>query len=198
MEIVDLVASGTIRTYTGKDFHVFMPTEDQIDIIDIAHALSQLCRWGGHCNKFYSVAQHSIIAARLIEYSDDDPKTKMRDAFCALLHDATEAYLVDLPRPIKRQIQQYKDTENHLYTKIAAKYNLPDPMPESVHTVDDDMLYYEWDYFMLNEPKKEDQHFYDAYFDEKSCKEIEIEFLQTFEYYVNKLKEMEENLLTIK
>ncbi len=198
MEIANFIEPSYIRTFTGKNFEVFDPTEDQIDIIDIAHSLSQLCRWGGHSNRFYSVAQHSIIAARLIEYSDDDPKTKMRDAFCALMHDATEAYLVDLPRPIKKRIQQYKDTENYLYTKIASKFNLPDPMPESVHTVDNDMLYYEWDYFMLNEPKKEDQDFYDTYFVEKSCKEIEIEFLQTFDYYVNKLKEIEEKLLTVK
>ncbi len=83
---------GTITTISGKkiDFQNLNP--DSIDILDIAHALSKICRFGGHTNRFYSVAQHSIIVAHLVP--DDCKKA-------ALLHDASEAYLGDVVKPLK-------------------------------------------------------------------------------------------------
>ena len=72
-----------IQTYSGKKFWLDPPMWDQIDIIDIAHALSMTCRYGGHSKFFYSVAQHCCLMSRLV------PK---RLALAALLHDAVEAY----------------------------------------------------------------------------------------------------------
>ena len=86
---------GVIRTYTGKYINVFDPDPEMIDIEDIAHSLSNTCRWGGHCRKFYSVAQHSVMVVDWLPVSD----SKLRLA--GLMHDATEAYLTDLSKPIK-------------------------------------------------------------------------------------------------
>ena len=82
-----------IQTYTGKQFWPIDPRACEITIEDIAHALSLQCRFSGHCREFYSVAQHSCLVS---SYCIDE------DAGWGLLHDAAEAYLVDLPRPIKR------------------------------------------------------------------------------------------------
>ena len=88
-----------ISTYTDKKFHYLNPTEEEICIEDIAHALALTCRFGGHCSKFYSVAEHSIRVSNIV------PETLRLQA---LLHDAHEAYLHDVPRPIKEDIPQYK------------------------------------------------------------------------------------------
>lgn len=81
-----------IETYTGKKFHYLDPKPEEIDIIDIAHALSLKCRFNGHVREFYSVAEHCIRVANIV------PK---RLRLGALLHDAAEAYMPDVPRPIK-------------------------------------------------------------------------------------------------
>ncbi|HMM02016.1 MULTISPECIES: phosphohydrolase [unclassified Dysgonomonas] len=126
----------TIRTFSGKYMNVFAPTIDMICIEDIAHALSMLCRFGGHTSEFYSVAQHSILCADLVA----EPY-KLE----ALLHDAAEAYLVDLPSPIKHRMSEYKTIEDNLMKVIAKKFNLAYPFPEAIHKADKDMLKYEWD-----------------------------------------------------
>lgn len=91
-----------ITTYTGKKFHFLAPQPEEIDIIDIAHALSLTCRFGGQCSQFYSVAEHSIRVAEIVpgEYK-----------LHALLHDASEAYLPDLPRPMKAGLPKFKSME---------------------------------------------------------------------------------------
>jgi len=80
-----------ITTYTGKRFHYLDPQPEEIDIVDIAHALSLTCRFGGHCKEFYSVAEHSIRVAEIV------PKEFQ---LLALLHDAGEAYTGDVQSPI--------------------------------------------------------------------------------------------------
>lgn len=88
-----------IQTYTGRQFWPLDPKPEEVCIEDIAHALSQQCRYAGHTIRFYSVAQHSVeIALRV-------PRAA---ALWGLLHDAAEAYLVDLPRPVKYLMPAYK------------------------------------------------------------------------------------------
>ena len=82
-----------IQTSSGGKFYYDSDDTDCINIEDIAHALSNPCRFGGHSGRFYSVAQHSVVVAYLVE------KELM---LTALLHDASEAYVVDVPRPLKR------------------------------------------------------------------------------------------------
>lgn len=84
-----------IQTHTGKRFEFIDPQPDHICIDDIAHALSNKCRFNGHTKEFYSVAQHSILVSEQCE--TDDIRIKM----LALLHDAAEAYMPDFAAPIK-------------------------------------------------------------------------------------------------
>lgn len=113
-----------IQTYTGKVFPIFNPKPDDIDIRDIAHALSNLCRFGGHCKVYYSVAQHSIEAAKemMIRYPPIQPIHRY-----GLLHDAAEAYLVDLPHPIKRRIDLYQEVEAKLMESISTRFDMKYP-----------------------------------------------------------------------
>ena len=101
-----------ITTYRGKQFHYLKPAEGEIDIRDIAHALSLKCRFAGHCKVFYSVAEHSIRVADALP-----PELRLG----GLLHDATEAYMPDIPRPIKESfgLREYEDT---LMEVISRKY----------------------------------------------------------------------------
>lgn len=131
-----------LRTYMGKNLDVFNPDPSQIDIMDIAHALSNQCRWGGHTRIFYSVAQHSIaVANRLV------PALRVQ----GLLHDAAEAYLVDLPRPIKKNISEYSQIEDNLMKVIAAKFEFDYPFHPEVLKADDAELQREYEIFMLRE-----------------------------------------------
>ncbi len=138
----NLYTPGCIRTFTGKYFNPCNPEIDLICIEDIAHALSMQTRFGGHLPVFYSVAQHCVLAAR--EVSDEYRLT-------TLLHDASEAYLIDVPRPVKEQLSNYKEIEHRLMKIIAAKFSIAWPLPEWVKIADEYMLRYEWQSLMLND-----------------------------------------------
>ena len=109
-----------LSTYTGKKFFPYDPRPEQICIEDIAHGLSMLCRFVGQCRFFFSVAEHSIAVARLLPAN-----LKL----FGLLHDASEAYLADLPRPVKAGLPEYKAIEANVERVIAEKFELPFPMP---------------------------------------------------------------------
>jgi len=120
-----------MRSYTGKQIFPLDPRHEDFDILDIAHALSNLCRFGGHVKKFYSVAEHSVYVSQ---------HTKKGSALAGLMHDASEAYLVDMPRPIKIHMPQYKEIEANLQKFIAERYGIPYPFPPDVHIADDRIL----------------------------------------------------------
>lgn len=103
-----------ILTYTGKHFDPVEPEEDLIDITDIAHALSMLCRANGHFPIFYSVAQHSIACAREA-MALGLPRPVVLGC---LLHDASEAYLSDVTRPVKKELPYYLEVEERLQELI--------------------------------------------------------------------------------
>jgi hypothetical protein len=104
-----------MQTFSGHQFFPLDPRPEDLCIGDIAHALSNLCRFGGHVREFYSVAQHSVIVSQLL------PKNLK---LAGLLHDATEAYLVDIPRPLKRALPEYKAIEHRLELVIAEKFGV--------------------------------------------------------------------------
>ena len=120
-----------ITTASGRHFHFLDPQPEEITIQDIAAALSRECRFGGHCREFYSVAQHSVLAARIVAhpYKLD-----------ALLHDAAEAYLKDIPSPLKMLLPDYKRIESRVDAVIRAKYKLPEKMTAPVRLADRIML----------------------------------------------------------
>ena len=131
-----------ITTYTGKHFDPVTPDKNLIDIRDIAHALSLICRGNGHVKTFFSVGQHCINAAKeaiLRGYSD-------RVILACLIHDAGEAYLSDVPRPVKPSMPEYNQLEDRLLNMIYEKF-LGSPLTEEeqrlVKSVDNDLLYYD-------------------------------------------------------
>ncbi len=141
--------TSSILTSTGKWFDILKPSPSIIELQDIASALSKLCRFGGHCSQFYSVAEHSILAAELMRQRYGDNQTLLR---WALLHDASEAYVVDIPRPAKRQLGDYVRIEEAIQCAVAERFCLPWPMPKEVHEVDNDILSLELRAYMPNQP----------------------------------------------
>ncbi len=120
-----------MQLYSGKPFWPLDPRAEEIDIADIAHALSQQCRYAGHCLGFYSVAQHSVLVSRNVP---------LDHAVWGLLHDAAEAYLVDLPRPVKGVVQGYREAEDRVLAAVAEHFGLAFPIPEAVHLADNEAL----------------------------------------------------------
>lgn len=116
-----------IQTFTGKAFYPLDPVVADIDIEDIAHALAHQCRYGGHCRQFYSVAEHSVLLSQSVA---------PEHALWALLHDASEAYLVDVPRPVKAELREYREIEDRLLAAIAARFGLVSAIPPAVHEAD--------------------------------------------------------------
>lgn len=116
---------------SGKQFWPLDPRPEEIEITDIAHALSHICRWGGHCKRFYSVAQHSVMVARMGE--------TIEEKRWGLLHDAAEAYIGDMIRPLKRQMREFQTAERVLLSTIANRFDLSWPCPENVEQADEVM-----------------------------------------------------------
>jgi hypothetical protein len=107
--------------------------------MDIAHALSMICRFNGHCIRYYSVAEHSILMAIYFIKKGD-----YANALWALLHDGTEAYLCDIPRPIKPYLTGYKEVEDSLMSIIAKRFHLDGvTMPKAVKDIDYAILFAE-------------------------------------------------------
>lgn len=131
-----------MRTYTGVQFFPMDPRPEEIVIEDIAHALSMQCRFGGHCQQFYSVAQHSVRVSHAMDRVHGYREVHGL-ATAALLHDAAEAYLVDVPRPVKVELREYAGMEDRLMKVIAQKFGFQWPLPPEVHELDDDQLWAE-------------------------------------------------------
>ena len=116
-----------IQTYLGVQFWPADPRPEEICLEDIAHALSMLCRYGGHCKRFYSVAEHSVLLAYNV---------RRENRLWALMHDASEAYLVDVPRPIKPFLQGYREMEDGIMQAVRKRFRLPGRMPDEVKEMD--------------------------------------------------------------
>lgn len=133
-----------LTTFTGRHFHFMEPVIDEIDIMDIAVALSREGRFAGHCWDYYSVAQHSVHVSEKMEqimrnmgmivvdsgYEAVDTATRKGDllvaklSLCGLLHDASEAYLKDMPSPIKDVLPKYQAMEAKMMDVIMEKHSL--------------------------------------------------------------------------
>jgi hypothetical protein len=120
-----------MQTATGRKFWPLDPCPNEVCIEDIAHALSMLCRFGGHCLRFYSVAEHSVLLARAapVPYK-----------LWALLHDAAEAYVTDVIRPVKPHLVGYREIEARIMRAICVRFGLHLDMPFIVKTLDNRIL----------------------------------------------------------
>jgi len=110
-----------LLTYKNLRFDPLKPTVDMIDIRDIAHALSQVCRFSGQSPSYYSVADHSVHVSEILEFQRADRELQL----AGLLHDAAEAYIADVPTPVKINLPAYKEIEDTIIRVIFKKFNLP-------------------------------------------------------------------------
>ncbi len=122
-----------IQTVSNRRFFPLDPNPNDIDINDIAHALSMKCRFSGHTSQFYSVAQHSV----LVSYACNP-----EDALWGLLHDAEEAYLVDMPKPLKvlPEFQWFVDVSAKVQLAVCKRFGLNPVEPPSVKRADKQLL----------------------------------------------------------
>lgn len=176
-----------IQTYTGRAFWPMDPHEDDICLEDIAHSLSHQCRFAGHSSHFYSVAQHSVLVAGLV------PK---KHALWGLLHDASEAYLVDLPRPIKNAGslgRSYKRAEARVMAIICRKYGISKQEPTCIKDADDRILATEARDLMSAQPYAWEQARkpLDMFIVPQSPEEAKREFLNLAYVLINKTKREE-------
>lgn len=138
-----------IQTFSGRKFYPLQPDWKQLDIRDIARALSMLCRYVGHVSRFYSVAEHSVRVSREIErrlveeqgYAEED-QFVLYNARWGLMHDASEAYLGDVSRPVKVQpeLEGYRTKERVLQAEIVKWCGLQPSEPQIVQDVDTAIL----------------------------------------------------------
>ena len=119
------------QTFSGLVFKYYDPQPEQIVIEDIAHALSNLCRFNGHCNEFFSVAEHSVLV------SENVPK---EFALEGLLHDAAEAYVGDMVTMLKSIMPKFDEMEHKIAKIISKKFGIPYPITPEVKIIDRAML----------------------------------------------------------
>jgi 5'-deoxynucleotidase YfbR-like HD superfamily hydrolase len=140
-----MIESPWIVSYTGRKVHPLNPSMGEIDIEDIAHALANTCRWGGHTKRFHSVAQHSVIVSNFFKISP----------LWGLLHDAAEAYLTDMPSLVKQFLPTMRYAEERLMDVIGERFDLPllsEAEKKSLKQIDLAALDLEWK-ALINNPE---------------------------------------------
>ena len=176
--------SDCILTYTKIRFSPLNAKPADINIRDIAHALSLMTRANGHFQRFYSVAQHSINCAEEARAMGGDARIQL----ACLLHDASEAYISDITRPVKQNLPSYMEIESKLQAVIHEAFGINPTADEQavVKKVDDTLLYYEFSALMderICEPAPKLYSRPD--FSERGFSEAEEEFLRLFDSLIN-------------
>lgn len=132
-----------IDTYSGGQFYPLDPDPAEVQIRDVAHGLANTCRYGGQCQFYYSVATHSLYVSCELG-REFGPAVQLYGLF----HDAAEAYVTDVPRPVKRELGGFEDIESDILTSVWDHLGVGSPSPdewEAVMTADDRLLRYEAD-----------------------------------------------------
>lgn len=140
----------TMNTYTGNKIDPMNMTASDISIQDIAHALSLTCRGGGHVSYFFSVAQHSINCMNEAKARGWSERLQL----ACLLHDASEAYISDIIRPVKAHLSNYLEIESSIMNVILERFGLADLSEEENamwKQIDDDMMNFELKNLMKGE-----------------------------------------------
>jgi uncharacterized protein len=136
-----------IQIYSGKLFYVLDPRAEDMDVISIAHSLSNLARFTGHSERFYTVGEHSVRCARMARKAG---YSVLQQLYC-LGHDASESVMNDLARPVKQNVPQYKKLEDEVMEVMWDVMKLPKPTEEDykiVKAIDNTMLIHELEQLM--------------------------------------------------
>lgn len=169
-----------ITTYTKKHIDPLSPKAEDIDIADIAHALSMMVRANGHFPEFYSVCQHSIHCC---EEAIGRGLSKRLCLMC-LLHDSSEAYIADIIRPVKGNIPKYYEIERGIQNAVYQKYAGGIPTLDEANTVkeiDDTLLYHEFFHYTGEKTAEtEPEIFTEPEFEFVPFREAENKFLALF------------------
>lgn len=169
-----------ITTYTGKQLEPSDPDPEMIKIEDIAHALSLICRGNGHVKTFWSVGQHCINCANEARARG----LSNRMALACLLHDASECYMSDIPRPFKKELPEYREHEERLLDMIYEKFlraSLTQEEQRQLKEIDDAMLWYDLKY-LLDEtlPGEIPKLQIDLDYTVRPFRDVETEYMELF------------------
>ena len=172
-----------ITTYTRKHFDPINPDAELICIEDIAHALPMICRGNGHVSSFWSVGEHCILCAKEAAakgYSD-------RLVLAALLHDASECYMSDVPRPFKKELPEYQKWEDHLLSLIYEKFlgsDLTEKEQIQLKEIDNAMLWYDLEELLEEKQYGEAPEIHvDLNYAVRTFSEVEAEYLEIYNKY---------------
>lgn len=173
-----------IRTYTGKHFFPTDPDQALFRVEDFAHALSLLCRGNGHVKTFWSVAEHCICCAK--EAAARGLSDRL--VLACLLHDASECYLSDVPRPFKQEMKAYQALEGRMLEMIYSRF-LGSPLTEKekrqVREIDDVMLWYDLKYLLGGEEIGEEPEVHITIdYRVRPFEEVEREYLEIYRQYM--------------
>ena len=170
-----------ITTYTGNHFDPINPDPELINIVDIAHALPMICRGNGQVSTFWSVGEHCILCAK--EAAARGYSNRVIEG--ALLHDASECYMSDVPRPLKQEMPRYREVEEQLLQVIYKEFlgsSLTDEEAQRLKEIDDDLLWYDLE-VLLEEKQPGDApklHF-ELDYTVRPFVEVEQEYLEMFQ-----------------
>lgn len=132
LQVHDLAAQDeAISTHTGRSFRPLDPAPDQIALADLAHGLSNVCRGAGQTAFFYSVALHSIHVTEELARNDESERVQ----FYGLLHDAPEAYITDVPSPLKRHLPGFRAIEDDIQNAVWAAFDVEPPSADEYRAV---------------------------------------------------------------
>jgi 5'-nucleotidase len=148
-ETVRRVVGPTILLNSGNYLDLVAPEQSEFTLDDIAHGLSMTCRFSGQCGHFYSVAEHSVHVSRYVP---------VEDAYAGLMHDAAEAFVHDISKPLRVLLPGYSEIEKRIERVIFERYGVPNPLPPSIKELDIRMLATEQRRLMRNRDNWEHCH----------------------------------------